>query len=607
MSTMFERAGNTPGVHWSDRFLVHLASMLDNADAALETFDADAGVLVPRHAWEIVRLSGLPLPAALVGVANRFLNAPESLPPNQVKKVTELWEDIVQSFLLREGGVPEFLLALDRESVGPVKVSPWRDLDWNQLMGVPPDAPAPVVGAAVFASAPSPTVLSDTIPNTSAPERPSWWGVTTGHLENARAHLRKSMPLSPDDTRPGFLALGGTGSAPFVLDTRPGTVAHAHTPTKWRSRVVLGGLGLRYKEDWRALHVGDIEPAAADAGDAWVAPASIKLEMKGCSFSQMQVTASAGGQLQIAFDLQVEFTASRDRQSGDLSGSWNPERRLKATIDVRLRHGGQWEAARRVATEIKVIIPSPFSPTVLVTADDKLKAVGPDDEESFAAVNAGATTWSAVTTPTILLDEEGRFAVGVYDGVLEPWSAAFRDVGEPAVDDVAFAPSPSGFFPAAEHDLDDGVVVSDNHPMHGGEIAVFRVKERSKNLSSGILSAVRGLPSGRRPPAAAAREGVLGQYQDSITPVLCASSPASLDSLYQHVIAASDDPITWTEHLGGPAPQILFDRPDGFVLPGVGNGPTLSLTATPEWANFMAVMGQVCAGIGLRPGAETMW
>jgi hypothetical protein len=253
LSTLFEGAGNTPGVHWSDRFLVHLSSILDNLDAGLAAFDSASGVLAPRHAWEVVRLSGLPLPAALVRDANPFLKAPEPFPPAQVKKVTDLWEDITQSFLLREGGVPEFLLALDRESVGAVKVSPWRDLDWDRLKSLPLDAPAPVVGAAVFASPPSPTILSDTIPNTSAPDRPSWWGVTTEHLEKARSHLRKSVPLSPDNTRPGFLPLTGTTSAQFILDTRPAAVSHAHTPTKWRTRVVLTGLGLRYKEDWKAL------------------------------------------------------------------------------------------------------------------------------------------------------------------------------------------------------------------------------------------------------------------------------------------------------------------------------------------------------------------
>ncbi|MGH7307092.1 MAG: hypothetical protein ACREK6_00185 [Candidatus Rokuibacteriota bacterium] len=602
----FERAGNTPGVHWSDRFLVHVASMLDNLDAGLASFSV-SGVVAPRHAWEVVRLSGLPLPAALVKDANPFLEAPRRVPLTQMEKASDLWDGITQSLLLRDGGVSELLLALDRESVGPVKLTPWRDLDWNRLQMLPLDSPAPVVGAAVFASPPSPTLLSATIPNTSAPDRPSWWGVTTEHLEKALARLRESVPLSPDPTCPGFRPLAEPEANEFVLDTRIGVVSHAPTPTRWRARVTLTGVGLHYKEDWRALFVAEAEPTSANEGDAWVAPASINLKMKGCTFSQLQTVASLSGQLRITCDLQIEYTAKRSPQSNDISGEWSPEQKLRVTLAVRLRHGGEWDAPRRVETEIKVIVPSPFSPTVLVIDDGNLEAVGPDDEETFTATAAGQTSWAAATTPTILLGEEGRYQVRVYDGVLEPWAAAFRDVGEPAVTGIAFPPSTGGLFPLVEHDLDDGVVISDTHPVHGRDVAVFHVRERSNNLSSGILSAVRGLPAGRRPPAAAARQSVLGQYQSSVTPVLCGSAPAALDSLYQYVIAGSNEPIIWQPHHGGPAPRILFARPENFVLPGIGDGPTPALIGTPEWGAFMVRMGQACAALGLRSGAETLW
>ncbi len=600
---MFESAGNTPGMHWSDRFLAHFAGMLNNLDAGLASY---SGTLAPRHSWEVVRLSGLPLPSSLVKDANPFLEPPDSFPLSLVNKFCDLWSDITESFLLREGGVAEFLLALDHESVGPEKISPWRSLDWDPVQALPPDAPAPVVGAAVFAHPPSPTILSDDIPNTSAPTRPSWWGVTTDHLESARTRLRKSMPLAPDDNLPGFVALGQGTSAPFVLDTRTGTVSHAHTPTKWRVRVLLAGLGLRYKEDWKTLSVGEDEPTTASDGDAWVDPSSLKLEMRGGKFDQELASATAGDQLQVTFNLQVEYTATRDRQSADLEGSWGTERKLKVKLDVRLRHGNRWDSPRRVETEIKVVVPSPFGSTVLVFSANKLEAVGPDTEDSFTAVQASATSWMA-TTPTVLLDEDDRYSVGVYDGVLEPWVADFRDVGELEVAGQSFPAPTGGFFAPIEFDLDDGVVVSDAHPVHGGDVAVFHIKEQSKNISSGILSAVRGLPSGRRPPSATARGSVLGRYQDGVTPTLCSSAPAALDSLYQYVIAASEETIAWTSHSGGPDPVMVFRRPAGFVLPGVGNGPSPALIGTQEWSGFMAVIGQACGSLGLRPGSETTW
>src|SRR5262249_42554946 len=148
---------------------------------------------------------------------------------------------------------------------------------------------------------------------------------------------------------------------------------------------------------------------------------------------------------------------------------------------------------------------------------------------------------------------------------------------------------------------------SDANASHGGDVAVFQVKQRSTHVSSGILSAVRGLPSGRRPPAQATRNTVLGQYQDHVTPTICASTTTALNSLYQYVIGASDQPITWANHPGGPEPLILLSRPPGFVLPGIGNGPSATLTALPAWSAFMTAMGLACASLGLQPGAESTW
>jgi hypothetical protein len=600
---LFEAAGSMAGTHWSDRFLVHLASMFDTLDTGLAGF---AGPLEPRHAWEIVRVAGLPLPAALASGTNPFLAPPEPFPASQMRKYTELWADIVETFLLRDGGAAEFLAALDREAVGTPKVSPWRGLDWSRVQALASDAPAPVVGAAVFTANPSPSLLSTAIPNTSAPDRPSWWGVTTEHLDNARTRLRRAMPLTPDDTRPGLLCLASGASGPFVLDTRLGTVAHQHTPTKWRTRVTLTSLGLRYKEDWQILHVSDIEPSAPSDGDAWIKPLEVVVELKGATVDQLQAAATAGDQLLVTFSLCMEYQASRDRLSGDLSGSWSPERKLKVTLDLRLRHSDQWENARRVETEIKIIVPSPYAPTVLISNGSTFETVGPDSEDLYAADAAASTLWTS-STPTILLDEEGRYGVQVYDGTLEPWNPAFRAVGQLAVDGNSL-PLPTGaMFPTSDHDLDDGVVVTDDDPSHGGDVAVFRVKQRSDNVSSGILSAVRGLPAGRRPPAEASRKTVLGSYQDGVTRPICEAAATGLNSLYQIVIAASEAPVVWETHPGGPAPQFLFPHPAGFVLPGVGNGPSADLASSPAWSKFLSAMGVACWALGLRPGNENAW
>src|SRR5262249_5414597 len=109
------------------------------------------------------------------------------------------------------------------------------------------------------------------------------------------------------------------------------------------------------------------------------------------------------------------------------------------------------------------------------------------------------------------------------------------------------------------------------------------------------------------PPAQATRNTVLGQYQDHVTPTICASTTTALNSLYQYVIGASDQPITWANHPGGPEPLILLSRPPGFVLPGIGNGPSATLTALPAWSASLPRRARACAPLALQPGAESTW
>jgi hypothetical protein len=602
LRTMFASAGSSLVVGWSDRFLQHLASMLDELDARLTAYHPNQ--LVPRHAWEVVRISGLPLPSALAkNNSNPFLERPGALQSADAVTLVALWEEIASSYLLPET-IAEFLLALDLQSLGTTKISPWRDLDWTKLDTVT-DAPAPVVGASIFGASPSPSLLSATIPNTSAPDRPSWWGVATRDLEQAREHLRRVVPLTPDPARPLLLPVAPTASA-YVLDTRAGIIAFAHTPKRWKARISMSGLGLRYKEDWNTLHVADAAPTTGADGDAWIVPGAIELSMRGCTVSQLVPTRSPGNQLLLSFDLLVEYTAAIDQQTHDLNGSWSAERKLKLAMDVSLRHGGVWQPSKRVDTDIRVTIPSPFAPTVIVVEEGKLGYVGPDGGDDFVALNAASTMWAA-ETPTITLDSEGRFGVRVYDGVVMPWTAAFRGLGTPVIGGHSLGILTAGLSETHEDDLDDGYMVADASNTHGGDVAVFSVKQRSNSLSSGILAAVRGQPAGRRAPGAAARSSVLGRFQDSVTPALCTNAPSALDSLYQQVITTAATAVASVLHAGGPAPTLLFDYPAGFALPGIGNGPTPALCACPEFATFVGRLGEVCAALGLRPGTESSW
>lgn len=597
---MFEDAGSTAGVHWSDRFLDHWAQLLDLLEASIAGYSQ---ILVPRHAWEIVRLAGLPLPSAIV-TGNPLVERPAVLPEKDRSKVAGIWAEIVGSFLLRDGGISELLSALDRQGPGPTHSCAWRGMDWSRAQSLPLDTPSPVVGTRVFASSPSPSLICQDIPSAGVVTIPSWWGVTTNDLEAARARLTQQTALIPDPSQNLLIRPLGPTSNLFVLNTRAGTVSHAHTPTKWRARVAMPTIQLRFKEDWNALHVSAIEPLHPDDGDAWIDPDSAKVKLKGASVHGSGFQATAGNQLLISLNLEVDYQLSRNRQTGVITGAWGTERSLVVSLGIRSRLAGQWEKSRSVEAEVDVIIPSPVSPTVIIGDAGKLRATGPDTPDEFCADPTLPETWQCETTPTLLLNEEGRYEVAVFDGTLLHDAAAFRPLVDPWISEVQL-PVPDCTHPPSNHDLDDGVIVSDH--TNNVDILVFQVKERSANLSSGLLSAVRGKPAGRRPPAQEARDSLLGQFQDSITQAITSRPPSSLGSLYQFVISASPDPITWQTHPGSKSPCFLFSRPAGFVLPGIGNGPSDELAAHPSWGEFMQATGDICSQLGLLPGNSNAW
>ena len=196
LSLSFEEAGSLPGTHWSDRFLSHWAQMLDMLDKSWTNFGLQ---MDPRHAWELVRLSGLPLPSEIAN-GNPFLGAPLEFEEKYWDKLVKLWADVVQSFILPEGAIAAFLTALDDVTLGASGITPWRQLDWNIATTLPSDTPAPAVGFRVFTSTPSPSLLLSTAPGYPVAQVPSWWGVSTDELDEALRNLRDQTPLLPDNT-----------------------------------------------------------------------------------------------------------------------------------------------------------------------------------------------------------------------------------------------------------------------------------------------------------------------------------------------------------------------------------------------------------------------
>lgn len=597
---IFEKAGSTPSMHWSDRFLEHWAGMVTELDQRLTAWSAPAD---PRHAWEIVRVSGLPLPSAIVN-GNPFLAKPAALLEKEWRRVADLWDDVVHSFIQVDGGIPILLTALDYQVIGATKISPWRNLPWELAANLPINTPSPIVGARVFTAPQSPTLITSATPSYPIAPVPSWWGVSSNDLAEATDRITEQTPLLPDDTSPGLLRLFAQAPSPYVLNTRAGSVTHTHTRTKWKARVTVDGVHLRFKEDWQQLHVAVVEPQNVADGDAWINPDSVKINVKGASVHSRQVSGVAD-RLSIELALLVEYVARRDAH-GNLLGTWNTNRSVAVKLSIQYRMGGQW-VSRNEETKIELVIPSPFNPTIIVSDKGRINATAPDGQDEFTANLNSADPWKPDTTPTITLKEEGQYDVHIYDGTLAPNVAQFSPLCQPAIGGAPFAPTSTAMFPAMRHDLDDGVLVTNAASPTAEDLAAFKVKERSGNLSSGLLSAVRGRPAGRQQPSASARGSVFGQYQTKVTQALCARSGMSLNSLYQYVISSSEAPTTWPVHSGEPAPVVLIDTPARFVFPGIGNGPGIEIVQSVEWQRFMEATSAVCDALKLVPGSADIW
>jgi hypothetical protein len=597
----FERIGSTPTSHWSDRFLGHCAGLFERLGSGLSAFQ---GMIESRHAWEIVRLSGLPLPAELAK-GNPFLAAPEALEPQEWPRISELWDDIVNSFVVPQGGISPLLSALDHQARSGAGTSPWRQLPWTLVQGIA-DQPSVALGAKVFSSQQSPSLLSAVIPAYPVTPSPAWWGVSTDDLKAAMAELREQTPMEPVPGGQVLLPVYTSAPSPYILNTRLGTLSFAHTARKWRARVAISGVHLRFKAGWRRLHVCAVPPSSPSEGDAWVQSDAVEVSVKGAKVENVTVQASPGDQLLIDCALTIEYNATKDAQ-GVLFGAWKAERNLTVRLTLRQCFNGAWDAGRELEMSLELVIPSPFAPTTLVTQGNSLVTCSPDNQDSYTPDLVLGNHWTVQETPSAVLDEEGPYEIHVYDGRVRADVPQFDAVTVLWIGGTSLGTAIGGYMPAVNVVLDDGVTLEETTFGLPQELIVFKVKERSGNLSSGLLSAVRGMPAGRKQPSTAARQSVLGRYQDNVVEALRASIRAGLNSLYQYCIPSSGDPVAWRPHSGLPAAECLMTLPPGTTLVGIGDGPSQALVDSPEWRTFMHALGGVCSALGIRPGEFDNW
>ena len=610
LSNSFEQAGSDLNVHWSDKFLVHWAKLLKLLDEGIANFGQ---ILEPRHAWEIIRTAGLPVPYQLVQGSNPFWGAPDNLSEREWPSFVKQWQQIAGEFMQADGRIAVLLTSLDARVPGARKISSWRGLPWELLESLPADATAPERGMAIFAAPSSPTMLTVEFPQYPVAPVPSWWGVTDKHLEEAVQELRQAITFEPDSSCTSLVPVFQAPSTVYWLDVGNDMPIYNTTTRKWNARFTVQDIRLVYKENWRNLFVSPLPPSGMSDGDAWINPDRLSLDVKGrpVVVVDRRATAGPGGSLIIRCNLVVDYTAAI--KSGAVVpdvdaavGSWNPLSSLHLGGFVQDCIEGSWGAGRRINSSVSLAIPSPHSPTIFIR-NEKNMVFAPDSQDTFAANIASASKWNSLSTPDILLQEEGPYEISVYDGSLDPANPRFTQSTGISINGSLLAAKSTRTW-GTESELDDGDVFGAEDSSGGtSDIAVVKVKERAGNYSSGLLSAVRGRPAGRRPPSSQARSSLLGQYQDRVAAALTKLDNNLPNSLYQYVISSAETPISWSEHRGLPAPEFLFNRPSQFSLPGIGNGPSPEMVICPEWGDFMRSLAGICSDIGLNPGSRDFW
>ncbi|WP_129676601.1 DNA translocase FtsK [Candidatus Chloroploca sp. Khr17] len=604
----FEQQGSTPSAHWSDEFLTHWAELLKLLDQGMAALGE---IPRPFHAWEIVRLAGLPIPSIIARNANTVWFPPNDLPEQRWAQYAKDWQTVIEEHVLPDGEIAVLLAALDRQVRGAGDTSPWRNLDWEHRIRLVQSTAAPVIGRLVFTSSSSPSILTKSFP-TYPPPLPSWWGVTDGDLKEAIKELRAAKSLQTHPACGSLCPLYDGETDNYVLDLSSATISYTSITSKkknyWKATASVDDLHIIYREPWGDLFIDSAKPVSGKEKDVWIKPESVKIKVSGTKIDNLIGVTNAVGQLGIQFSIIIEYQAGLEHDIA--SGSWKALRSLQFEAMVSDHVGGIWGPSRRISTSVGLVIPSPFSHTIIVArTDKKTKLVTcPNEDDIFKSILTAESRWAPEITPDILLKEEGQYKICVYDGRLNPENPRLASPLAPSINGVPFDLSSacSRLWRKTTHlDEDDTITASGFGVEY--DVAVVKVEERSGALSSGILSVIRGLPSARKPPSTQTRQSLLGSYQDQIVRTLVNPPDGIHNSLYQYVVSSTEAPKNWVAHRGTASPDFLPDTMQAFPLPGVGNGPSPRLISCPAWTVFMEVLGEVCVKIGLQPGRSDFW
>ncbi|WP_456780007.1 hypothetical protein [Bradyrhizobium sp. USDA 3315] len=323
----------------------------------------------------------------------------------------------------------------------------------------------------------------------------------------------------------------------------------------------------------------------------------------GLKAEKRNVRSVPAAQLEVEFDLALTYTANIDA-AGQASGSWHPVRTLHLSASAQDWNGTAWGQPRKLDHSIEIVVPSCFSPTLVAYEASRSKlAVAPDRGDTFTRSGAGGASWDASATPDLLLQREGSYTLASYDGRIDD-SGSFATEGSVDVEARNLDPVAGTGLKQVVARIDEGDQVTSSA---AGPIAVVKVKQRAKAVTSGLVAAITGAGPGRRPPSSGARTSVLGRFQGSLVSAVRGSTGGLPESLFQYVLGTSHVVAEWPQNIAGAAPTFLATLPAGFHLPGVDNGPSAALAVGAAWTKFIAASRVVLGHLGVQQGGEEIW
>lgn len=605
----YQYNGGSPKAHWSDGFFVHWSRVCDGlagefSRAQKVDYRPEAG-----DAWEVFRQAGLPVPVE-VTEDSRILTHP---PVNATKdnRLTESglskqWQELVNSYVVPEGKIAVLRSALDKFCAGESEASPWSRLPFEKASEATVGTPAVEVMRPVFTDDSVPSYFSRGQNAPEGKETRRWWGVTLPEVLEALEQLTAEKFLSPVKGGGPLYPLD-SGDNGYLVLTHTGRVDYDHTGKRWRAFVRLEDLTVQYVEHWNLVHLRQSEPDGDSAeGVVWVRPDDVDVRVRGTGVKVTDVSAiqaEDGRALNIRFDLEVKYQATRD--DGRAKGSWKPSCALKVRAKVREWAEGSWQVRTTEESELDLVVPNPFAPTLLV---DSGQIIVPESDDSYEYTSdgSGPQEWKPISTPDLLLDEEREVELVIYDGQLSVdgsggnWLAA-KDV---LVESAELNPIGERIWATPEEDvpfLREGNAISVRRSEDSPEeaVATVRIKESTGQHTSALEALVQGDDIGEPDPTTEARESLLGRAQQAFASSLGAEEDAAeLDSLYQYVLSTGASSEEWKQCTGQSGPVYL--APDITKIAGAGTGASGELRATSEWSSFTRVAREVADHLRLE-------